>query len=54
MFLTVREFWLKSRLRRAERRIIKNTQARKKMIEDHAAQVRKMEAIKTKLEAISG
>lgn len=52
MFLTIKEFWLKWRLRVAEKRVLINTKVRRELIESHAKQVAKVERIKTKLETL--
>lgn len=50
MFLTIKEFWLKWRLRVAEEKIKANTRIRKALVKHHAEQVSKYERIKIKLE----
>jgi hypothetical protein len=53
MRATIKEFWLKWRLRVAEERVLANTRTRKSLVLEHQRQVAKTELIKTKLEAAS-
>ncbi len=51
MFSTIREFWLKWRLRVANEKILSNTRDRKVLVKVHQGQVAKAERIKSKLSA---
>lgn len=52
MFKTIKEFWLKWRLRVAEEKIKANTRIRKSLLKKHAKQTAKYEKIKQKLSEV--
>lgn len=52
MFLTIKEFWLKWRLRVAEKKMYVNTKVRKKLLARHERHVAKYERIRTTLETM--
>lgn len=49
MFETTKEFLLKSKIRKAEKQVLKNTLKRKDMLRTHNADVRNLEKLKEEI-----